>query len=80
MTGTDRRGAAFNSASAPANYGLHLAPRLFEPWATVLLDMVGIKRGARVLDVASGTGVVARLAASRAGETGRVVASDASAP
>ncbi|MGH7174304.1 MAG: class I SAM-dependent methyltransferase, partial [Gemmataceae bacterium] len=46
----------------------------------VLLDAVVIALGSRVLDVASGTGVVARAAARRAGGQGRVVASDVSGP
>lgn len=80
MAEPDQRRTAFNSDSVPANYQRHLAPCLFEPWAEILLERVGIDPGEHVLDVASGTGVVARLAAARAGEGGRVVASDASGP
>jgi ubiquinone/menaquinone biosynthesis C-methylase UbiE len=75
----DRRITAFTSSSVPEGYERHLAPVLFAPWAEVLIDMVGVQAGAEVLDVASGTGVVARLAAARAGSSGRVVASDVSA-
>jgi len=77
--GTDGRSAAFASASVPENYDRHLAPVIFEPWAEILLEAVGVRSGDRVLDVASGTGVVARLAARHAGLEGRVVASDLSA-
>ncbi|MGH2867026.1 MAG: class I SAM-dependent methyltransferase [Solirubrobacteraceae bacterium] len=70
---------AFTSSSVPEGYERHLAPVLFAPWAEVLIDIVGVQAGAEVLDVASGTGVVARLAAARAGSSGRVVASDVSA-
>ena len=56
------------------------SPAVFEPWGEVLLDVVGIAPGSRVLDIASGTGVVARAAARRAGGEGLVVASDVSAP
>lgn len=80
MIEPDQRKSAFNASSVPENYHRHLSPVLFEPWAEILLDIVGITPGARVLDVASGTGVVARLAASRAGDSGRVVASDSSGP
>lgn len=80
MTESAGRKAAFNSDSVPANYQRHLSPPVFEPWATILLDTIGITPGERILDVASGTGVVARMAASRAGRAGRVVASDSSAP
>jgi len=52
---------------------------IFEPWAEILVEAVGLRTGDRVLDVASGTGVVARLAAQRAGPEGHVVASDVSA-
>jgi SAM-dependent methyltransferase len=74
----DGRSAAFAAASVPGNYERRLAPVVFEPWARVLVDAVGIGAGDAVLDVASGTGVVARLAAQRAGRNGRVVASDVS--
>jgi ubiquinone/menaquinone biosynthesis C-methylase UbiE len=74
----DHRTTAFTSASVPEAYERHLAPALFAPWADVLIDTVGVRAGAEVLDVASGTGVVARRAAARAGASGRVVASDVS--
>ena len=61
------RSSAFTSESVPDAYERNLVPALFEPWAAVLLDTVGISGGARVLDIASGTGVVARAAARRAG-------------
>ena len=74
------RSTAFAAASVPDNYQRLLAPVIFEPWARVLVDAVGVKSSDRVLDVASGTGVVARLAARYTGPRGRVVASDASGP
>ncbi len=74
----DHRSTAFTSSSVPEGYERHLAPVLFAPWAQVLIDAVGVQAGAEVLDVASGTGVVARRAATRAGISGRVVASDVS--
>jgi ubiquinone/menaquinone biosynthesis C-methylase UbiE len=75
----DRRSTAFASSSVPENYERLLVPVLFRPWAEILLDSVAVQPGDRILDVASGTGVVARLAAARAGVTGSVVASDVSA-
>jgi len=74
----DQRTAAFVSSSVPEGYQRFLAPVLFGPWAEVLIEAVGVRSGAEVLDVASGTGVVARMAATRAGSSGRVVASDVS--
>jgi len=46
------------------------------PWARDLIERVGLQPRARVLDVACGTGVVARLAASEVGKSGRVAALD----
>ena len=74
------RSSAFTSDSVPDEYERYLATAVFEPWAEVLLDVVGIAPGSRVLDIASGTGVVARAAARRAGGEGHVVASDVSGP
>lgn len=69
----------FGAGAVPAGYREHLEPVIFGPWAARLTDFVGIAAGDRVLDVASGTGVVARIAAQRAGIDGRVIASDISA-
>jgi SAM-dependent methyltransferase len=78
MTTDADRAGSFTATSVPANYERHLAPYLFEPWAEVLLDEVALAPGAAVLDVAAGTGVVARAAARRAGADGRVAATDIS--
>lgn len=78
MADTNARANAFTPNSLPANYDRFLAPYLFEPWADVLLDAVDPGAGAAVLDVASGTGVVARAVARRVGRGGRVLAADIS--
>jgi ubiquinone/menaquinone biosynthesis C-methylase UbiE len=52
-------------------------PALFAPLATQVLDRTEIPAGARVLDVACGSGIVARSIARRMGPTGRVVGIDA---
>lgn len=70
----------FGAASIADGYDTHLASQLFAPWAQVLVEKVGIVAGSRVLDVASGTGEVARAAARAAGPSGRVTASDISGP
>lgn len=67
-----------NRPSFPALYERELVGPLFRPWAEVLLDRTGLVPGDRLLDLACGTGVVARLAAARLAGTGRVVGIDAS--
>jgi len=46
------------------------------PWAPLLVEAARLAVGERVLDVACGTGVVARAAAGRVGRSGRVVGID----
>jgi ubiquinone/menaquinone biosynthesis C-methylase UbiE len=46
------------------------------PWAPMLIDDAQVATGERVLDIACGTGVVARAAAERVGPAGRVVGID----
>ncbi len=61
--------------SAPENYERCLVPTIFGPWARDLVDLAALRSGDRVLDVACGTGIVARLAAERIPD-GRVVGLD----
>ena len=68
----------FQSDSIAENYRRFLSPTVFEPWAQRLVETVSPEPGDTVLDVASGTGAVARAAALLAGPTGRVIASDLS--
>src|SRR5262249_9117312 len=53
-----------------------LVPTVTRPWARDLVERVELRPGQRVLDVACGTGVVARLAASAVRDGGRVAAVD----
>ncbi len=69
---------ANNQQSFPAMYEQWLVGPLFRPWAEVLLDLVGPAAGERVLDIACGTGIVARLAHERVGPAGAVVGVDVS--
>ena len=62
-------------AGARAYEALHV-PALFKQWCPRMLDAAGVGRDDRVLDVACGTGVVARLAAERVGPSGTVAAVD----
>src|SRR5690242_7423144 len=64
------------SLEAAERYQRYAARWILGPWAPVLVDAARIGAGERVLDVACGTGVVARAAIERAGSTGRVVGVD----
>ncbi len=57
-------------------YECGLVPAIFAPWATILIEQVALQPGDRVLDVACGTGVVARLAARQVGPTGQIIGLD----
>jgi ubiquinone/menaquinone biosynthesis C-methylase UbiE len=69
---------SFSQMSFPEMYEQALVRPLFQPWAELILDDLGLGAGDRVLDVACGTGIVARLAQERLGESGRVVGVDLS--
>jgi ubiquinone/menaquinone biosynthesis C-methylase UbiE len=58
------------------NYERFFVPSIGAPLAKELVDTAAVHRGERVLDVACGTGVVARLAAARVGSTGSVAGLD----
>ena len=77
---TDATRFQFNNPSVPKAYDEFFVPRLFEPWAKLLLEAADLRRGESVLDIATGPGTVARLAAVRVGAEGRVVAIDIAQP
>jgi ubiquinone/menaquinone biosynthesis C-methylase UbiE len=64
------------SAEAAELYERYVARYILGPWAPLLVDTACLAEGERVLDVACGTGLVARAAAKRVGSAGRVVGVD----
>lgn len=66
-------------ASFPEMYERWLVGPLFRPWAEVTFEEVKLSPGHRVLDVACGTGIVARVARERLGAAGYVVGIDINA-
>jgi len=68
---------SFGDRSVAYAYDDVLVPVLFGPWAAKLVEQHQPWRGRRVLDLATGTGVVARLLAEQVGEDGKVLAADA---
>ena len=65
-------------AAAKAYEGLHV-PALFHQWAPLVVNAAKVRRGDRVLDIACGTGVLAREAAKHVGDDGLVAGLDAGA-
>jgi SAM-dependent methyltransferase len=64
------------SLAAAEAYEARFVPAIFGEWAPHLVRAAGVAPGQAVLDVACGTGVVAREAADRMGGRGRVVGLD----
>ncbi|MGA9773458.1 MAG: class I SAM-dependent methyltransferase [Blastocatellia bacterium] len=64
------------SGSAAEIYEEFFLPALFQEWAGRVADAAKLQPGHRVLDVACGTGVLAREVAERVGKTGAVVGLD----
>lgn len=66
------------TSSPPERYERFLVEPLFRPFAQELLERTSLAPTARLLDVACGTGIVARLARQTIGDRGGVVGVDAS--
>ncbi len=80
VVGMQPMGLRFSDESLPAAYDRLFSASFFGPWARVLIELAGIRAGDAVLDIATGPGTVARLAAERVGTSGRVVGIDLSGP
>lgn len=64
------------SGDAPEIYDRQIVPAMLGPLAAPLIERAAVQPGERVLDIACGTGIVARTAAQAAGPTGRVTGLD----
>lgn len=62
---------------AGRGYEALFVPALFAPWTGHLVNGAGVKAGSHVLDIACGSGVLARAALEHVGKSGRVVGLDA---
>lgn len=62
--------------TGPELYERYLVPAIFGPWAGELVEFAFPQPGERILDVACGTGIIARLASRRVRPSGRVVGLD----
>jgi ubiquinone/menaquinone biosynthesis C-methylase UbiE len=72
----ERTFSCFSVGSIAGTYEEIYVPRIFIPWAGLLLKRAALRPGEFVLDIATGPGTVARIAAEQVGPQGRVVGAD----
>jgi len=77
-TQTVPRPGSYDDAASTSAYAQHFDPVFGRRFAERALDSLVVVRGARVLDVACGTGIFARMAAHVVGPAGAVVGIDPS--
>jgi ubiquinone/menaquinone biosynthesis C-methylase UbiE len=70
---------SYDDEASAASYAQHFDPAFGRRFAERALDALVVVRGARVLDVACGTGIFARLSSHIVGPSGQVVGIDPSA-
>jgi ubiquinone/menaquinone biosynthesis C-methylase UbiE len=69
---------AMKQVSFPEMYERSLVAPLFRPWAEITIEEMKVSPGDRVLDIACGTGIVARIAKQRLSDSDPVVGVDLS--
>lgn len=62
--------------AAAEYFEAHFVPAIFAAWAPMLADAGGVTQGQRILDVACGTGIVARVVADRLAGAGQITGLD----
>lgn len=65
--------------AAATSYEELFVPALFKQWAPLVINSANVQSGHRILDVACGTGILAREAASRVGPSGYTAGLDIAA-
>lgn len=66
----------FSDKSVASSYDDVLVPLIFDPWARQLLDDFPIWHNCRILDLATGTGIMTRLLAEHIGSEGSIIGVD----
>ena len=86
MESADRKAKQGNGAMPEAKqavdttageaYEKHMVPGMFVRWTERAVNLAGLQPGEKVLDVACGTGIGARVAAKKIGRKGKIVGLD----